>query len=323
MNREQLLDAIGSADESLLKETEQLRMAAMDKPLTAVQKSHKTTRRMTFLLAACMVLVLGTVAAYATGLIGRRAGTVTTSNDDEGNAVMVFTPDEDMRVPLSMIKGEVKNATQEMRSQWTKNPETGEYEWNGSDQGFRADVPGVGIFQKSFNTLADATAYIGYDGMVTPVFNETVSPQFLFVTATGIADNLEDPGTDPEYHLDFISIMSYYTVDGLNVSFNTYLVTEAFESPRAIQRQEVSQENGEVQLTTETVVVNNREFQIVHQDLGGPETTEDGYPIAKRYFDTYIWAENKVEYRMEINYTEFDKTRADRIIADWMNSFTD
>ena len=326
MNRDQLLDAIGRTDESMLKEIEQLRLGVDDASAgsATVTRMHRPARRRLMLvLAACLVLLLGTVGAYATGLIGRRSGTVQTGTNAQGDAVMVFTPDEDMRVPLSSIHGDVKNTTQTMQSQWTKNPATGEYEWTGSNDGLRSNKPGIGISQLSFNTLAEATAFIGYDGLVTPVFNENVQPQVFYVYSTGKADNLDDPGPDPEYNLDFISIMSYYIVDGINVSLNSYLITEYFENPRAVDRLEISSENGDVQLTSETVLVNNREFQVVHQNFGDPATTDDGYQIPQRIFDTYIWAENKVEYQLDINYAESDRSRAEQIIADWMNSFTD
>ncbi len=326
MNRDQFLDALGSAGESMIQETDRLRMTMAEEnaspKLTVITKTRRPARRkMMFILAACMILMLSTVAAYATGLIGNRGGKVTVTNKPEGSAIMVFEPNEDMRIPYSLITGDIRNCTQYMRDQWTKNPDTGEYEWTGPSDAAHSSTPGVGSYSQSFNSLEEAAEYIGFEKLTIPAISEDASPNAVSLLTLGYAENLGDPGPDPEYRISFIMVTADYTIDHVIVHTSTYIITDAFENPRAITETQITtDDNGTITLTSETVTENNREFRIVHEDITRPEDY-NGPVVEKRYFDNYCWAEDKVEYHLEINYLDFDRETVDRITNTWMNSF--
>ncbi len=325
MNRDQFLDALGSAGESMIQETDRLRMTMAEEnaspKLTVITKTRRPARRkMMFILAACMILMLSTVAAYATGLIGNRGGKVTVTNKPEGSAIMVFEPNEDMRIPGSLLTGDIRNCTQYMRSQWTRNPDTGEYEWSGPSDMSHSSKPGVATYTQSFNTLEDAAEYIGFENLTIPAISENASPNSVSVFTIGYAENMEDPGHDPEYRIGFIMVTADYSIDDVIVYASTYIITDAFENPRAITETEITDDSGNIILTSETVTVNNREFRIVHEDVARNEDY-DGPDVEKRYFDNYCWAEDKVEYHLELDYLDSDRETVDRITNTWMNSF--
>lgn len=318
MNREQLLDAIGQADESLLKETEQLRMNAdntdTSAKITSISTHRPARRRIVFILAACLVLTMCAVAAAATGFF-RHSGTVTIGTDDKGNSAFSFAPDdEDMRLPLSAFTGDIRNvgACFDEYYQRSQGVEFSYPDPRYSVNGFSpSDDPLVPFLHlQGFNTPEEGKAYIGYDPLIIPEFLQAYTPDWVYAAVLGWDEDwFVDNTIEPDFRLGHITFNSQYTINGIHVSVIDYLITEAFESPRASLMTSIT--DGD--FTSSTEIVNNREFQVVTHNNSG------NYPgmVVKEY----IWAENKVEYHLIISYNGASDSDANAIVQNWMNSF--
>ncbi|MBO4697344.1 MAG: hypothetical protein J5643_08710 [Lachnospiraceae bacterium] len=319
MNREQFLDAVGQTDEQLLSETEQLRKAS-SAGSTVSYRSAETRRpirrRVVFVLAACLVLAMGAVAAYASGVF-RRSGSTSTGTDDEGNELLFFVPDEDMRLPVSSFAGEVRNSTTYMYEYWQRSQGV-EFPYpdpRDAQDGFHLpdtkDVPYMHAV--AFASTAEAAAYIGYSSLKLPAFVADAAPRYLYVCSMG--DDHEfmiGDKTEPDFQLAWIQLHSEYDMNGIKVISNIYLITEHFINRRAIY---ASGSQGTDGITLSTEVVNDREFQVA--DYGPSVYALSAGNIEKEI----IWAEDKVEYHLNISYPESQEEEANRIIADWMNGF--
>ena len=178
MNRDQLLDAIGTTGESMLKETEQLRLTAVTDNAASTRNGVATRRparrKMMILLAACMILLLGTVAAYAAGWIGGRGGRAETGTNEEGEALFKYYPNEDMRVPITAITGDILNSTAQMKENWRILSAGNQLTPYSDPLPDSSSIPF--IVSTSFNTATEAAAYIGYADMVLPQFAQNTSP---------------------------------------------------------------------------------------------------------------------------------------------------
>ena len=318
MNREQLLDAIGQADESLLKETEQLRMNADKTEASAKTVSISTRRparrRIVFVLAACLVLTMCAVAAAATGLF-RRSGTVTTGTDDQGHSAFTFAPNDDMRLPLSAFTGDIRNVGA-CFDEYYQRYQGVEFSYPDPRYAVKGFSPAPGdqlvpyLHLQGFNTLAEAKAYIGYDPIVLPEFLQAYTPDWIFVSVLGWDSAwLANNDLEPDFRLGHITFTGQYTINGIHVSMTDYLISEAFDSPRAVMMTALS----EGDFTTATEIVNNCEFQVITHN----HPSDDPGMVMKEY----IWAENKVEYHLTISYNGASDSDANAIVQNWMNSF--
>ena len=332
MNREQLLDAIGKTDESLLRETEQLRIQAMDgnaSPAHTTVKTRRPARRkMMILLAACLVLMLGTVAAYATGLIGNRGGTVSTGMDEDGNSTMSFQPNEDMRIPLSEVTGDILNATQYMLANWYRLHDPDNYTPGAEAAENITLSDGLsGFCTIKFRSVQEAVDYIGCDRIIFPSFMQEYTPFDVYVQVIGadtrFPDRPSDPAEVPDFRVSWISLSVGYSIDGITTYLHYYVITEVDEVSRAILYTSVSggESGSDPIFTSGTVTENDREFQIVYTNHGDANGIDNLDRVDKEYF----WAENKVEYHISLFYYDASNTAdaADRLIRDWMYSFSD
>ena len=323
MNRDQLLDAIGNTGESMLKETEQLRLNAAVNNATATRNAVASSRRparrkMMILLAACMILLLGTVAAYAAGWIGRIGGTAETGTDEEGMPVLQYYPSEDMRVPITAITGDILNSTAQMKENWRILSAGNQLTPYSDPLPDSSSIPF--IVSTSFNTATEAAAYIGYADMVLPQFAQNTSPSYTYVQAIG-SDPVEPDALlsaqEPDYLLSWVKLEGCYSIDGVTVYLDNYIITEANEEPRAVLGTTMTNIPQEVEFVSDTVTANNRQFVVVTEENIDGSANED---VVRK---EYIWAENKVEYHLTIHYIASEATAAtaDAIAADWMNSF--
>ncbi|MBR5712359.1 MAG: hypothetical protein IKX54_02080 [Lachnospiraceae bacterium] len=320
MNREQFFNAIGNTDETMLKETEQLRMnaAKQDSPkvLTLVKSNSRARRRLLVVLAACLILGLGTLAAYAAGLIGR-SGNVTTGTDGEGRANMIFETTVDMRIPLSEIKGDVKDSTQNMLEYWRRDNHTQEFttpDPRASQDGFYLPITtsDPGSHAQAFSTLADAAAYIGYDKLTLPQFS--ASPIALYVWSSGINKN-PDETTEPDYRLGRVTLRATFKINGVYAYSSATLTTDELLGSTNITESRITNGDGtDYAFVSDTVVANGREFWVVTTiDRNNPDSTHNAKEV--------IWVEDQVEYRLQLYYESSDQAVADQIMQDWMNSF--
>ena len=330
MNREQLLDTIGKTDESLLRDTEQLRIQAMNGDTSSgkVAVRRPARRKMMFLLAACMVLLLGTVAAYATGLIGNRGGVVSTGTDEEGNSTMSFQPNEDMRIPLSEVTGDILNSTQYMLANWYRLHDPDNYT-PGAETAENITLSDglAGFCTIKFQTLQEAFDYIGCDRIIFPSFMQDYTPFDIYIQIIGtdprFPDRPSDPAEVPDFRVCWINLSVGYSIDTITTYLNYYVITEYDEVSRAILYTSVSggDSGNEPLFTTDSVTFNNREFQIVYTNHDDQGVSADLARVDKEYF----WAENKVEYHISFFYYN-GGTRgetANQLLEDWMYSFTD
>ena len=314
MNRDQLLKAIGDADEAMLRETELLRNApGSTSKLTEITKAGRPARRrLIIVLAACMVLALGSVAAYASGIF-RNSGSVTTGQDPEGNATYFFEPNEDMRLPLTAFTGDVTNSTAYMYEYWqrSRGVEFSYPDRRNGTLGISTDctLPPFEHVQ-NFDTMEDAAAYIGYDKIVIPGFVQDNTPDWIYVCALGSDDNwIPDTDIEPDFELGCVSINAKYYFSDMFIILTDYMISEAAPEPRAVQL--VTAPN--TQLTPAVEVMNDRAFQVITEDH---PAFDPGY-VQKEY----IWAEDKVEYHLTIRYRADEQDKANTVIYDWMNSF--
>lgn len=322
MNRDQLLDAIGTTGESMLKETEQLRLTAVTDNAASARNGVATRRparrKMMILLAACMILLLGTVAAYAAGWIGGRGGRAETGTNEEGEALFKYYPNEDMRVPITAITGNILNCTAQMKENWRTLSAGNQLTPYSDPLPDSSSIPF--IVSTSFNTATEAAAYIGYADMVLPQFAQNTAPSYAYVQAIG-TDPVEPhallSAQEPDYLLCWMKLEACYALDGVTVYLDNYVITEANEEPRAILSTAISNVPQEVEFVSGTATANNREFVVITEQNIDGSVDED---VVRK---EYIWAENKVEYHLSIRYDVNDETTAaaEAIIADWMNSF--
>ena len=318
MNREKLLNAIGQADEALLKENEELRRGpetgASAKTVTFTQKNGRARRRVVFALAACLVLALGSLAAYASGIF--RSGSVTTGTNENGHATYFYEPNEDMRLPSSVFTGAFMTEVPGYFHEYWQRSQGVTFSYPDRRNGVRGfdfdftDVPF--LHAQEFNTLEEAAAYIGYSPLAIPAFELNLEKDWVNVSVLGLDDNWI-PGTDiePDFKVGCVELNARYLLDDLVVHLVDYMITDIYATPRAIQ--EVSSESST--FTSETVVANNREFQVITEDIS---SFLPGY-IEKQY----IWAQDKVEYHLIIRYRnkEAEIEKAETLIRNWMDSF--
>lgn len=327
MNSEQLLDAIGKTDESLLRETEQLRLRAADGEAGTVTTATRrpARRKMIIVLAACMVLLLGTAAAYAAGIIGNRGGTVSTGTDNDGNSIMKFEPNEDMRISVSDITGDIQNSTQYMLANWYRLHDPDNYTPGAETANYIILGDNVsGFLSIKFNSVQEALDYIGCDRIVPPSFLQNATPFDVSLQIIGAdtryPERPNDPSEVPDFRLSWINLSVGYTIDNITVYLNYYVITEADEVSRAILYTSVENSDPDDLLvyTSETVTENNRDFQVVYSNY-------DDYAERDQISKEYFWAENKVEYHISFFYCDAlpRSETADQILRNWMYSFGD
>ena len=318
MNREKLLNAIGQADEALLKENEELRRGpetgASAKTVTFTQKNGRARRRVVFALAACLVLALGSLAAYASGIF--RSGSVTTGTNENGHATYVYNPDEDMRLPSSVFTGAFMTEVPGYFHEYWQRSQGVTFSYPDRRNGVRGfefdftDVPY--LHAQEFNTLEDAAAYIGYAPLAVPSFAYPLERDWVNVSVLGV-DNDWIPGTDvePDFQISHVELDARFLLEDLVVHLTDYMITENAYVTHAVQQ--VSSESSAY--SSETVVANNREFQVITIDVSS---------FLPNYIEKeYIWAQDKVEYHLAIRYRnkEAEIEKAETLIQNWMDSF--
>ena len=352
MNREQLLNAIGNVDESMIDEMEQLRRSAKVVTLPAqsedtVQVARKPRRRFVVCLVACLVLALGGIGyAAASYLFGGDLSVTDVSqaeiaeffnNGDvsvEWEAItgkeftlpgvgirMQFTVPEDLRVPLSNITGDVRNCADEFDEENCFRSE--------------GETPGVSTFsfdKNHFSTVDAAKQYVGYTGFKFPTVSLPLAD--VSVSVSGVQTQNGD-AVDTDIHRIYVGA-SYlhapfdrytgpdYGIYSLRTS--AHILTEDYplepgETP-GLDWSYFYPEGTQVTSQTEDRVVGNREFRVTTLNFACPYENNAELAPAENVRCVF-WQENNVLYGLEILYSPDAESTVNDVITEWMNGFAD
>lgn len=309
--KDRLTDAIGNVNEEMLSEVDELRNKTASKPIV-------TWRKWALPLAACALLMIGGLTTYAVLSSG---GTLETGKDkptDKTNSAYKFSVSEDVRIPMSEIKGDVVKLTEEMKERFKKHDAI----YSSTYAGWR---------QLPFATVEDAKAYIGYDKMNFPQLSAV--PDQVYVEAMGnpagkmeAMDGAAMEGTLPggehyvvagegesdlEVKLVSIRLEAEYQTDKtkstLSYTSTASLSTEYDTADSGIRG--IAWDG--VDFTSRMQTENGREFYVMNAT-----GFESGW-LSQQVF----WQENNVIYHLFLHYKEQDQKQADKVMLEWMNAF--
>ncbi|MBO4483859.1 MAG: hypothetical protein J5738_00530 [Lachnospiraceae bacterium] len=341
MREEQLIDAIGKLDSEMFDEIAKLRVESTVKTadIVPIRTKKRSMRRWLVPVAACLVLMLGGFAAYASGALD---GLIHFGTDDDGNKMVVFTPPENHYVPVSELSADVQNMTVQMsdRLQYylagepLPNDEMigmctvdgNGISWNppgddvleethfiGYEDGERPNLPyafNVGLpgrIYKPFDSIAAAEAFIGYAGLHMPALNET--PLQLGVLVEGVNEGgLLNATPDSEFEIYSVGLFASYRFNNYTVVTSARIDTANQEGPLTT----TIMNSANAVLSSETRTVGGREFTVItylpESNLG--------------FVKSVILVENRVTYTFELTGVGDESSETvEQFITDWMNSF--
>lgn len=356
MKEEQLIDAIGKLDADVFDEIIKIKTANVTpaanatKPATAQQASAKCVpirakrrsfRRWLVPVAACLALMVGGLAAYASGALD---GLIRLGTDSDGNKTLEFMTPENNYVPVSELTGDVRNATAQMKDRlqyylageplpndemigmcetemyefdgdWN-NPPQMDIRYIGYEEGERPMLPYSfnvnlpGRIYKPFSSIAAAEAYIGCEGLHLPALNQT--PAQIGVYVEGINEGgLRSATPDSEFEIYDIRLCASYWLDG-KFAVITSANIDTVDNPGP--RTTVLSHSENALLATETRTVDGREFTIV---------TYQSSPDSTTFQKAVFLVENRVTYILEFaGYDEASPEYVEQVITGWMNSFS-
>ena len=294
MKEEQLMEAIGKIDESMLREVETVRNgnSGNTERTGVTHTGHKGLRRKWLIpVAACMVMMIGGIGAYASGLLG--GGSLKTGKGNVGkfNSDYEYTALEDIRIPILEIKGTVRSVTEQM------NQEAANFDPTSSQ------LPGTK--QKRFATVEDAVDYIGYKKLTVPDISADV--QEVTVQAVGIEKEGTQSST-PEYDLAHITLEAMYRRGEVVVQEFYTLSTENVQEDQTGVRGIVMPEWS---ITQDTKTVNGRVFNILKTE--GLDNGNIGTEV--------FWQQDKVIYTIYFIYPPAKQDTVDMLMKEWMEAF--
>ena len=325
MKNEQLLDALNNIDDEMLLESNPFEEAALSDSLEAVagdkaKKANPRRRRRFLVFAACAVLLLGSLGAYAAGGGGVFNIKTEKSDDGKGETTVEYTTIEDVKLPMSAFRGDIKNAPKEIRKQYDDFMALPEMQrWASSNSPM--------FLSKHFSMIDDAERYIGYDKLAFPKISypaTDISVQMsgyspvdekLKVQGEMLSSEYEKAKASEEFSLSMVTLevdMQYSADPDFFCQSFAHFFTEHAGANYAY-RMSLSEK---VKLAQEQRTVNGREFSILNVD----PREADEYSTELMFTDVF-WTENNVVYSLHIVYDEGRREKAEEVITEWMNSF--
>lgn len=307
MTKESLMDAVGSVKEEMLSEVEKLRN-------DTTVKSRRSWRKWALPLAACALLLIGSLTTYAVLNSGGMLETGKDKPTDQTNSTYKFSVSEDIRIPMKEIHGDVVKLTAEMEERF--------HQQDGLSSTY------AGWQRVPFDTEEEALTFIGYGKMNFPHLSST--PKQVYVEALGnpayaleverIADEsgisrdeaayVVDKDSEEMQKVKLVSIRlyaEYQTESTVNYISTAILTTEySFENSGIIG----IAWNG-VDFTSHMQIENGREFYVMNAEGFAGEW------LGKQVF----WQENNVIYYLHVRYKIQDEKQADEVMLEWMNAF--
>ena len=295
MNKKQLIDAIGQLNDSVFAGTEAFDPASETRLSTGTESRGGMRKgRRIFLLAAAAVLLIGGTALAAPLLRGATLRLEKEEIDGEEYYSFRYETDEDARVSVSEIQGDVLADMEGIPERIAKH------------RPFDSMAPNAVI--RRFNTVDEAISYIGYKDIIFPTLDYDYESVHTEVLGTN------PDGTD-RYVPGFISLQTtqkYTGASTLYIQVCAQIRTDACPADRSVLNVALSP-NAAV-CSTEEVTVNGRTFTVVRQKNESPDPGWD------RMTEVY-WLENGISYLLSIPHPEADAEYAEQIVTEWMNSF--
>ena len=302
MKSEQLLDALNDINDSMIAETNPFHEEEIITPMLQVtggtgKGGKRKMRKSILLVAVCAVLLLSGVVYAATGgdllNIIRNKGT-----DGDGETTVEYL--EKTTVSMSDLRGEIRNAPAEIQEQVKAFNALSEMERMASSV-----MPEV--LRKSFGTVEDAIAYIGYDQLNYPKINYPTESVDVDMTGCEVPDG---------YSLSTIIMTATQQYSSDPAYFCQTLATFFTEHADAnsVMRLSLSER---AELAEEQRVAGGRTFSILHTNEPNPD-----YEGEKLLCTEVFTTENDVVFLFHIVYDEDNRAEAEAVITEWMNSFS-
>ena len=303
MKSEQLLDALNDIDDSMIAETNPFHEEEITTPVLQVtggtgKGGKRKMRKSILLVAVCAVFLLSGVVYAATGgdllNIIRNKGT-----DGDGETTVEYL--EKTTVLMSDLRGEIQNAPAEIQGQVEAFNALSEMERMASSV-----MPEA--LRKSFGTVEDAIAYIGYDQLNYPKINYPTESVDVDMTGCEVPDG---------YSLSTITMTATQQYSSDPAYFCQTLATFFTEhaDANAAMRLSLSER---AELAEEQRVAGGRTFSILHTNEPDPD-----YEGEKLLCTEVFTTENDVVFLFHIVYGEDNRTEAEAVITEWMNSFSE
>ncbi len=312
MTNEDILDSIGSIDESFIDEVDSLRRAQKS------SRGKNLLRKIMIPLAACLSLILvgftahhllfsGNVLLFAGSTVGD--GKLTDAN-------VYFDPDKTL-IDMDEINGTVNGVSDIIVERFKT------MEWDEASE-MKPAVSYPGSYSTMLYSVEEIKAFIGCNRL-------KMAPLLVngLLSKNGVMANINVFGEE-NGNIENIIIGIDGRINDMNVQIFTTIFTEnqKIAEDGTIGMWLMSGQNDHYELSDlekEMKVVNNREFMIIKNDFKSyidPSYYPDGYKITDSGVSKNIfWQEDKVIYNLHIFYPEDREADAEEIITEWMNSF--
>ena len=294
MNKKQLIDAIGQLNDSVFAGTEAIDAGSETRFAATESRGGMKRGRKVFLLAAAAVLLIGGTALAAPLLRGATLRLEKEEIDGEDYYTFHYETDEDTRVSVSKIQGDVLADMEDIPERVANH------------KPFDSMDPTAVI--KRFNTIDEALSYIGYGDLIFPKLDYDYESIHTEVCGT-------KPDGSDRYVPGFISLQTMQKYTGastLYIQVCAQIRTDACPADGSVLNVALSPDA--VVCSTEEVTVNGRTFTVVRQKNESPDPGWD------RMTEVY-WLENGISYLLNIPHPEADAEYVERIVTEWMNSF--
>ena len=294
MNKKQLIDAIGQLNDSVFAGTEAIDAGSETRFAATESRGGMKRGRKVFLLAAAAVLLIGGTALAAPLLRGATLRLEKEEIDGEDYYTFHYETDEDTRVSVSKIQGDVLADMEDIPERVANH------------KPFDSMDPTAVI--KRFNTIDEALSYIGYGDLIFPKLDYDYESIHTEVCGT-------KPDGSDRYVPGFISLQTMQKYTGastLYIQVCAQIRTDACPADGSVLNVALSPDA--VVCSTEEVTVNGRTFTVVRQKNESPDPGWD------RMTEVY-WLENGISYLLNIPHPEADAEYVVRIVTEWMNSF--
>lgn len=295
MNKKQLIDAIGQLNDSVFAGTEAFDTVSETRFSNATESRGGMRKgRRIFLLAAAAVLLIGGTALAAPLLRGATLRLEKEEIDGEEYYSFRYETDEDARVSVSEIQGDVLADMEDIPERVANH------------KPFDSMDPTAVI--KRFNTIDEALSYIGYGDLIFPKLDYDYESIHTEVCGT-------KPDGSDRYVPGFITLQTtqkYSDASSLHFEVIAHIRTDACPADGSVLNVALSPDAAVC--STEEVTVNGRTFTVVRQKN---ESSDPGWD---RMTEVY-WLENGISYLLSIPHPEADAEYAEQIVTEWMNSF--